>query len=276
MFDHTDPGGSPPSKPIDAVLGLALSLPVRRFTAEHADFLLKVDFKDIRDHSMPEVRCAEGHYSFNGVRHTMWLDRESPDFEGLLMHEVMRAIVIERGFPKAICPPALTSCPYIRYLSFLLSNTVADPVIDRRLMEGGFEVYNRRLLIDRAMAEVWHDAKQEASVEDDLLCCKWALFTVLLRIDSAFEADVAAPLHRLIRRKFPLSADIGDRFSTCIKETGFTDVYSALIVMVRLRNALKLSDKIVIIDGHGRYWQNFFSEIRDDLPLSSNQHAKQS
>jgi hypothetical protein len=243
----------PLSEPIDTILGQVLSPQAGRFVAEHADFLRRVDFKDIAEHPTPEIRFMEGHYSSDGVRHAVWLDRESSDFEGLLLHQTMRAILMERGFPRAECLPAAVSCRFLRYLGVLLSSVVIDPIIDGQLAGGGFPVYNRQMLIRRATADVWRDAVQEAAVPE-FLFRKWALFTVVLRIDTTFKGDGAEQLRKLIRDEFPLAAEFGDRFSTTIIETGFTDLYSALMVMIRLRNTLKLHDKILIVDGRGTYW----------------------
>jgi hypothetical protein len=170
-------------------------------------FLRKVDFEDIADHPTPAVRFMEGHYSSDGSRHAVWLDKESPDFEGILMHQTMRAILMERGFPRAECVPAPASCSLIRYLG------------DGRLLHGGFPVYNREMLISRATADAWLDALQEAA-SPEFLFCKWTLFTVVLRLDPTFKGDGVERLHALIRGKFSHSAEFGDRFSTYYHRDG--------------------------------------------------------
>ncbi len=241
------------TEPVGIVLGHALSPKTGRFIEEHADFMSKVDFKDIAEHPSSSVRSMEGHYSSDGIRHAVWLNPESPDFEGLLMHETMRAILMERGFPWAECMPAKTYCFLIRYLCALLSAVIVDPVIDGHLVQGGFPVYNRDTLIGRATADVWLDAPQEDAAPE-FLFRKWALFTIVLRLDPTFRGDGADRLRNLIRDNFPSSAEFGERFSTTVIETGFTDPYSALMVMIRLRDALKLHDKIHIVDGRGAYW----------------------
>ena len=253
MYDNSHSDKSPPSETASSILGHVLSQGAGRFISEYNDFISKVDFRDIADYPSPDVRSMEGHYSSDGVRHAIWLDPESPDFEGLLLHQTMRAILMERGFPRAECVPAKTYCSLIRYLCGLLSGVIVDPVIDGQLIQGGFPVYNRETLIGRATADVWLDAPQEETAPE-FLFRKWALFTIVLRLDPTFRGDGAERLRNLIRDNFPSSVEFGERFSTTIIETGFTDPYSALIVMVRLRNALKLHNKIHIVDGKGAYW----------------------
>ena len=254
MHDDINADKLPLSEPIDTVLGYVLSHRTRQFTEEHANFLLRVDFKDIARHPIPEIRSSEGYYSYGNKRHSIWLDRESADFEGLLMHETVRGILLEQGFPKTICPPALRSCPFLPYLGFLLSSAIIDPLIDRHLIQGGFGVYDRKVLVHRVTARVWLDARQKDLESFEFLTCKWTLLTVLLNLDSTFEGDDADTLKELIRSKFPLSADLAARLAACIKEEGFTDPYSALIAMMRLRTALKLNDMIPIVDSGGVHW----------------------
>ena len=253
MHDDHEPGISLLSQPIDSVLGRQLSSRARRFVTEYGDFLGKIDFRDIVQHPTPQVRFMEGYYSTDGTRHSVWLSRESPDFEGLLIHQSMRAILMEGGFPRAECEPASVSCSLIHYLGVLLSNVVTGPVIDMQLAQRGFYLYDRETLIRRAIADLWLDAVQK-TVAPGFLFRKWALFTVVLRLDPTFAGDGAERLRRLIREEFPLSVEFGDRFSGTIIETGFKDPYSALIVMVRLRNALELHEKIFIVDGNGTSW----------------------
>lgn len=254
MGDYDTSGGSPLSQTIDFVLGHELSPRGRQFTAKHADFLSRVDFRDIAHHPIPEVCSGEGCYFSDGLRYTIWLDRENPNFEGLLMHEIMRGIMMEQGFPKTTYSPELALFPLLPYLSYMLSSTITDPVIDRHLAQGGFEVYDRKVLIHRTTAQIWPDAGQGAPEPYGFFFCKWTLFTVLLSLDPTFEGDAADTLRGLIHEKFPEPADLGDRLSACIKETGFVDPYSALVAMVSLRNALKLHEEIDVVDGWGIRW----------------------
>jgi hypothetical protein len=53
---------------------------------------------------------------------------------------------------------------------------------------------------------------------------------------------------------FPTQQSLAIGFLPTIIETGFKGSYSALIVMVGLRNALKLHEEILIVDGRGAYW----------------------
>jgi len=254
MYDDVNSNELPFPEPIDTILGHVLSPETGRFVAEHADFLLRVDFNDVSFHPAPEVRSSEGYYSYSGKRHSIWLDRESADFEGLLMHETMRGILLEQGYPRAICPPVPHSCPYFPYLGFLLSSAIIDPIIDRRLTQGGFRVYDRKVLIDRIATRVGMDARQKNSEEYEFLTRKWILLTVLLSLDSTFKGDDADSLNELIHDKFPVSSKLADRLAASIKEEGFTDPYSALIAMMRLRDALKLQDMIPIVDKGGATW----------------------
>ena len=160
MHSHVTLRSPKVSDPVDTVLGHQLSPLARRFALEYEDFLVRVDFEDIACHPLEELRSAEAYCSCDGVRHTIWLDKESPDFEGLMMHQAMRGILMERGFPKTICPSVAIIYPFLRYLSSLLASAITDPVIDRWLMQGGYGVYDRDLLIHRAAADLWFDARR--------------------------------------------------------------------------------------------------------------------
>jgi len=254
MYDDANSVVRPLTEPVDTILGQVLSPGARRFVTEHADFLVKVDFKDISFHPAPEVRSAEGYYSYDGKMHSVWLDRESADFEGLLMHETVRGILLERGYPRTICPESLHSCPYLPYLGFLLSSAIIDPVIDRRLIQAGFRVYDRKVLIERVEMRVWMDVREENSEAYEFLTRKWILLMVLLSLDSTFGGDDADRLKALIRDKFPVSSKLANRLAACIKEEGFTDPYSALTAIMRLRDALRLHEMIPILDGNGVTW----------------------
>ncbi len=254
MYGQITSGRPPISEPIDIVLGKELSAQGKKFAAQHADFLVRVDFKDIAEHQDPFIRSAEAHCSSDGVRHTIWLDRESPDFEGLMMHQAMRGFLMERGFPKTTCSPFTPSYPFLRYLSSLLSSAVTDPIIDGWLMKGGYGVYDRELLIRTTMGKVWLDARQGTPRPFGFLFCKWTMLTVLLRLDPTFEGESTNLLHALIRKKFPVPAKLGNNLSALIKKNGFTEPYPALIAMLALRSSLNLQNKIPIVDGEGRHF----------------------
>jgi hypothetical protein len=252
MYGHVTSGRPPASQPIDSVLGHQLSPLARRFTEEHAEFLLRVDFEDIASHPLEELRSAEAYCSCDGLRHTIWLDRESPDFEGLMMHHAMRGILMERGFPKTICPPAAIIYPFLRYLSSLLASAITDPVIDRWLMQGGFGVYDREILTHRATADLWLDARRGTPRQHGFLFCKWTLLAVLLRLDPTFEGGTVHLLYALIRKKFPEPWEVAETLSASIRKEGFAEPYLALRAMLELRNALNLQSRIPVIDGEGR------------------------
>jgi hypothetical protein len=221
---------------------------------EHADFLVRVDFKDIAYHPLAELRSAEAYCSCDGVRHTIWLDKESPDFEGLMMHQAMRGMLMELGFPKTICPPGVIIYPFLRYLSSLLASAITDPVIDRWLIEGGYGVYDRQILIHRATADLWVDARRGTPRPNGFLFCKWTLLAVLLRLDPTFEGGTVHLLYALIRKKFPEPWEVADRLSAAITTKGFAEPYLALAAMLEVRSTLKLQNRIPVIDGHGRHY----------------------
>jgi hypothetical protein len=252
MYGHVTSGRPPLAEPIDTVLGHQLSPRARKFTEEHADFLLRVDFKDIAWHPLAELRSAEAYCSCDGLRHTIWLDKESPDFEGLMMHQAMRGILMERGFPKTICPPAAIIYPFLRYLSSLLASAITDPVIDRWLMEGGFGVYDRLILIHRATGDLWVDARRGTPRRHGFLFCKWALLALLLRLDPTFEVNTVHLLYALIRKKFPEPWEVADSLSALITKRGFAEPHLALMAMLEARNTLRLQNRIPVIDGEGR------------------------
>jgi hypothetical protein len=254
MDDDVNSATLASSEPIDTILGHVLSPGTGRFVAEYADFLVRVDFKDISFHPAPEVRSSEGYYCYSGKRHSIWLDRGSADFEGLLMHETLRGVLLEKGYPRTMCPAVLHTCPYLPYLGFLLSSAIIDPVIDRRLTQGGFRVYNRKVLIDRIATRILIDARQRDSESYEFLTRKWILLTVLLDLDPTFSGDDTDRLKELIHDKLPLSAKLAARLAACIKEEGFSDPYSALTAMMRLRDSLKLQEMIPIMDGNGMRW----------------------
>jgi hypothetical protein len=251
MYGPVTSGRLPLSKPADAILGHQLSPRARRFAAEYADFLLRVDFKDLSEHPLADVRSAEGYCSSDGRRHAIWLDTASPDFEGLMMHQAMCGILMERGFPRTVCPPNAASHPFLRYLSSLLASAIIDPVIDGWLMKGGFGVYDREMLSRRAMADAWLDARRGTPKQYGFLFCKWTLLTVLMRLDSTFEGDSVNLLHALIHKRFPQPWELADELSRSIRERGFAEPYSALTAMLRLRTALNLQGKIPVIDAEG-------------------------
>jgi len=251
MHGHVTPGRSPLSEPIDAVLGHQLSPIARRFAAEYAGFFARVDFKDIAEHSVTYIRSAEAHCSCDGQRHTVWLDRESPDFESLMMHQAMRGILMERGFPRTTYPAIGALDARLLYLSSLLSSAVIDPIIDGRLIESGYGVYDREILTRRTMEQVWLDKRLKNPKTYGFRFCKWTLLTVLLMLDSSFEGETVNLLHALIRKKFPEPWELADRFSKFMLKKGFTEPYSALIALLQLRSALKLEDKVAIVDAEG-------------------------
>ena len=251
MYGQVTSGRPPLAEPIDVVLGHRLSPSAQRFAAEHADFLVRVDFRDIADHSDPYIRSAEAHCSCDGVRHTIWLDTKSADFEGLMLHQAMRGILMERGFPRTKCPPCAALFPFLLYLSSLLGSAITDPVIDRWLTQEDLRVYDRELLVRRTTAQVWLDARRGPPKEYGLLFCKWALLTVLMRLDPTFERETTNLLYALIRKKFPEPWGLGDELSQSIRQKGFTEPHSALYAMLELRSALRLEDKIEIIDAEG-------------------------
>ena len=252
MYGRVTSGRPPLAQPIDTVLGHQLSPRARKFTEVHADFLLRVDFEDIAYHPHEELRSAEAYCSCDGMRHTIWLDKESPDFEGLMMHQAMRGILMEMGFPKTICPPVPIIYPFLRYLSSLLASAITDPVIDRWLIEGGFGVYDREILTHRATADLWLDARRGIPRHHGFLFCKWALLAVLLRLDPTFEGGAVHFLYALIRKKFPESWELAEELSAWIRKRGFEEPYLALRAMLELRAALKLQNRIPVIDGEGR------------------------
>jgi hypothetical protein len=252
MHGYISSGRPPLSEPPAFVLGYQLSPRAKRFAAEYADFLVRVDFRDIADHPHQYIRSAEAHCSCDGHRHTIWLDKQSHDFESLMMHEVMRGILMERGFPRTICPPIATFDALLLCLSSLLSSAVTDPIIDGWLMKDGYGVYDREELTSRTMAQVWVDARQGTPKEYGFLFCRWTLLTVLLRLDSTFEGDTINLLYALIRKKFPGPSELAEELSESIKKKGFTEPHSALMAMLKLRGALNLQNKIAVVDAEGR------------------------
>jgi len=251
MHGYVTSGRRPISEPIDGVLGRELSPRARRFAEEYADFLVRVDFGDIADHPLEYVRSAEAHCSSDGVRHSIWLDKESPDFEGLMMHQVMRGVLMEKGYPRTASQPTASFEPHLLYLSSLLSSAVTDPIIDMLLMEDGYGVYDRELLIHRTMEQVWLDARAGVPKKFGLLFCKWALLTVLFKLDLTYEGANVGVLHALIRKKFPESWQLGDELARSVKKKGFKERHPALLAILDIRSALKLEHRILVIDAEG-------------------------
>ena len=167
------------------------------------------------------------------------------------MHETMRGILAERGFPKTACHPNVISCAPLRYLSSLLGSAVTDPVIDGYLVQENFGVYDREVLSRRTMARALVDARQGAAGQHGYLFCKWTLLTVLMRLDSTFEGETVNLLHALIHREFSEAWEIGDKLSKSIIEKGFTEPESALAAMLEIRSALRLQDSVAIADADG-------------------------
>jgi hypothetical protein len=245
--------GRPPlAEPPVTVLGHELSPRARLFAAEYADFLARMDFKDIADHPQEYIRSAEAHCSCDGQRHTIWLDKESHDFESLMMHQVMRGILMERGFPRTACLPIATFNSLLLYLSSLLSSAVTDPIIDGWLAKGGHGVYDREVLIRRTMAQVWLDAQRGTPKPYGFLFCKWTLLTVLMRLDPTFEGDALNLLLALLRKKFQGPSELAEELSESIKKKGFTEPCTALTAMLALREALRLQGRIAIVDREDR------------------------
>ncbi len=234
-----------------SVLGRRLLPWAEQFVATYADFLTRVDFRDIAGHPVEDVRSNEGFYEYDGMRHHIWLSTSSPDFEGLMMHEVMRGMLIEEGFPQATC--SIASSPSLQYLSALLPSAIIDPIIDGRLITGGFSVYDRQLLIERAMGEAWVDRRSGRTSDDDFLFRKWTLFTVLLRLDTVFHRASMYPLFTLLKKKFPRSVKLGEELAERIGEKGFAEPRTALTAMIELRSNLRL-DEIELINAYGMSW----------------------
>jgi len=238
-------------EPLDCVLGKRLSPEARRFVREHSSFLTKVDFKDIAGHPNPHLRSTEGYFASVGRCHTIWLNKRSRDFEALLIHEVMRGILIERGFPRT-CPTDSYSCLSMRYLSSLLGSSVTDPIIADCLTKAGYSVYNREVLTRQAIAEAWLDAPEPIFERYTFLFCKWTLLTVLVILDSTFQGETVSLLRSIIRRKFAEPWQVGEELSRSIMMRGFTEPDSALAAMLQLREALKLGDNICLLDAEGK------------------------
>jgi hypothetical protein len=251
MYGHVTSGRPPLSEPIDAVLGHQLSPMAGQFMAEYADFLTRVDFKDIEEHPLTYIRSVEAHSSCDGQRHTIWLDTKNPNFEPLMMHQAMRGILMERGFPRTTCPAGVTLDDRLLYLGSLLSSAVTDPIIDRWLIKGGYTVYDRALLGQRTMEQVWLDSRVKDPKPYGFIFCKWTLLAVLMKLDATFDGQAVNLLHALIRKKFPEPWELGERLSTFILKKGFAEPFSALIAMLQIRNALKLEDKVPIVDAEG-------------------------
>jgi len=253
MRDDAASGTPPLGVSFDTVLGQQLSPQARRFGMEHSDFLLRVDFKNIAEHPYPYVRSTEGYYTSAGTRHTIWLNRESPDFEALVLHESMRGIMKEQGFPRTTCPLDSAFCMPMYYLSSLLGVAITDPIIDDFLTKAGYRVYNREVLTRRAIGEAWLDVPQPILERYTFLFCKWTLLSALLMLDSTFEGETVDLLHTIIRRKFPEPWRLGEELSRSIVTRGFTEPDSALAAMLQLREALKLEDKVFLIDADGNW-----------------------
>jgi len=253
MHDDATTGTPPLDEPFDAVLGQQLSPQAKRFAMEHSDFLLRVDFKNIAEHPYPHVRSTEGYYASVGTRHTIWLNKESPDFEGLVLHESMRGILMERGFPRTTCPLDSAFCTPMYYLGSLLGVAITDPIIDGFLTKTGYSVYNREVLTRRAIGEAWLDVPQPILEPYTFLFCKWTLLSVLLMLDSTFEGETVDLLHTIIRRKFPEPWRVGEELSTSIMTRGFAEPHSALAAMLQLREALKLEDRVFLTNTEGNW-----------------------
>jgi len=251
MHDEATSGTPQFSIPFDAILGQQLSSQGRRFGTEHFDFLLRVDFKNIAEHPYPYIRATEGYYVNAGKRHTIWLNKESADFEALVLHESMRGILMERGFPKTKCPVDSACCMEMYYMSSLLGVAVTDPIIDHFLTKAGYGVYNREILARRAIGEAWLDVPQPIPERYTFLFCKWTLLSVLIMLDPTFEGETVDLLHTVIRRKFPEARQFGEELSAAIMTRGFTEPDSALTAMLQLREALKLDDMILVVDADG-------------------------
>lgn len=236
---------------INAILDNRLSSHAIDFLKKNTDFLHRVEFKDITAHPSVEMRSNEGHHDFDGLKHTIWMDRESPDFEGLMMHLTTRGILLEKGFPTTTCRFSAAFDRSARQFYPLLSAAIMDPVVDARLVEAGFHVYDRDILVERAMAGVWLDSRKQSPEDDRFLFCKWALFMVLLGLDPTFETQKARILRALISRKFPASWSFGDKMAAWLKKRGLSEPRRALAGMLILRSELKLQSKISIIDASG-------------------------
>ena len=251
MHDDVVSGRSPLYEPLECVLGKHLSTEARRFVLEPSGFLTKVDFRDIADHPNPRLRSAEGYHATTGTRHTIWLNKGSRDFEALMIHEVMRGILIERGFPRTR-PIDSYPCLSVRYLSSLLGSSVTDPTIASCLTKAGYSVYNREILTRQAIAEAWLDVPERILERYTFLFCKWTLLTVLLKLDSTLQGETVSLLYSIIRRKFAEPWQVGEELSTSIINRGFTEPHSALAALVQLREALKLEDRISVLDAGGK------------------------
>jgi len=237
--------------PVKPLLGHCLSPMAMRFAKEYADFLARVDFKDMADHPLEFIRSCEGHCSSDGERHTIWLDTKNEYFEALMMHHALAGVLTERGFPRTMHAGGLTSDFRVPYLAALLSSAVMDPVIDGWLARSGYAVYDRDMLTQRAVEQVWLDTRLKNPKTYGFRFCKWTLVTVLIRLDLTFDGEMVNLLHALIRKKFPEPWALAERLSAFILQKGFAQPHSALIAMLQLRAALKLEGKITIVDGEG-------------------------
>jgi len=251
MYGQITSGRPPLAQPIDTVLGHQLSAQAKRFAVEYSDFLARVEFKDITGHSLNYIRSAEAHFSCDGHRYTIWLDTENPNFEALMMHQSMRGILMERGFPKTSYPASAANDALLIFLCSLLSSAVTDPIIDGCLIKGGYGVYDREILAHSSMEQIWLDSRLGTPKPYGFIFCKWTLLTVLIKLDSTFKGEAVNLLHAFIRKKFQEPWELADRLAGFMTKKGFAEPYSSLIAMLQLRSALKLEEKISIVDAEG-------------------------
>jgi len=233
------------------VLGHKLSSEVRDFLKERERLLGEIDFRDIAEHPFPVTRQLDGAHESDGDRHTVWLKPDSKDFEVFLMHEVMHGVLDKRGYPTTARSGQLGTDQQTYSIGSLLMSVVQDLIIDDHLVKLGLVIFDRQEGTQSKYIDAYRDAQNGKLVPYGYLFCKWALLTFYFTIDDTFSESQRKQIGSQIKNKFPKAFEAGEKLAAEIKLNSLTTPSEALAVMLKLRNDLKLHNKVYIVDHNG-------------------------
>ena len=228
------------------VLDHKFSPKVRDFLNEKEKLLGEIDFRDIAKHPIPVTRQLDGLHESDGDIHIVWLKLNNKYFEVFLMHEVMHGVLDKRGYPNTARPDQPQTDQKIYYIGSLLMSVVQDPIIDDHLSKLDLVIFDRQAGTQSKYIEAYRDAQHGKLVPYGFLFCKWALLTFYFSIDDTFSESQRKQLSSQVKNKLPKAFEAGEKLAEKIKLNSLTTPAEALTVMLKLRNDLKLHDKVYI------------------------------
>jgi len=234
------------------VLGHALTTKAKDFIKEKEGLVGVIDFRDISQYPIPLTRQMDGAHDFDGAKHVVWLNPNREDFEPVLMHEVMHAVLGHQGYPETARPAALGTDPQTYAIGSLLGSVVLDTIIDDILKESDLAEFDRQPAIQSRYAEAHRDSQRGRLTPYGYPFCLWSLRTFHLLVDHTNTQDQRDYLSNYIEEKFPEAFKVGRNLSRDINLNANTTPSEALPAMVKIRDTLKLHERVYIVAHNGK------------------------